>query len=232
MELRNEEIRVFDFSTKERREYAPQVVEGENSRTIEGYAIVFNSESRVLYDVKAKRYFIETIRPEAATPAFLAEQDIKFLYNHDVNRLLGRSFLGYGTLSYEVDTYGVKFRLELPKTELGDEVLELIRRGDLFGCSFAFTYGQRGYKDSVVDGIVHREVKAFGRVNDFSVVVDPAYYATYVGTRSLPEEEEAQEEAENEPQEGTDESREKDNKKSWSAALEAELQRINDLKIY
>lgn len=181
-----EEIRVFDFSG-ENREYAPRIVEGENSRRVEGYSIVFNQRSRILYDKEKKKSFVEIIEPRAVTKEFLDQQDIKFLFNHDSNHILGRSIFGYGTLSYEIDDYGVKYSLELPNTTDGSDVLELIRRGDIFGCSFAFLYDKDGVVDAKKGGENLRTIIKFARISDFSIVVDPAYWGTFVSARAFVE---------------------------------------------
>jgi HK97 family phage prohead protease len=185
------EIRCYDFR-KENREYAPHLAE-ENSRIVEGYAIVFNQPSRQLYDKASRKVFTEIIDPRAITKAFLDEQDVKMLFNHSNDKLLARSTYGYGTLSYEVDKYGVKYRFEMPNTATGNEVLEMIRRGDVWGCSFAFTYAKDGIRDEKKNSRNYRTVIQMASVDDFSIVVDPAYLGTYVSTREFhaPEEEPA-----------------------------------------
>lgn len=210
--MENQEIRVYDFS-REHREYAPHL-SGEG-RSVEGYAIVFNQSSRVLYDRERKRYFTEVIDPAAVSMDFLNAQDIKLNFNHDNGRLLARSIFGEGSLSFEIDEYGVRYRAELPDTSVGNDVLELIRRGDIFGCSFAFTYDSKGVRDEVKDGECRRTVTAFRSINDFSIVVDPAYWGSYVTTRSF---------------EGVDEGKKDINPAVFSASDEAELQAIVSLK--
>ena len=205
-----EEIRVFDFSG-ENREYAPRIVEGENSRRVEGYSIVFNQRSRILYDKEKKKSFVEIIEPRAVTKEFLDQQDIKFLFNHDSNHILGRSIFGYGTLSYEIDDYGVKYSLELPNTTDGSDVLELIRRGDIFGCSFAFLYDKDGVVDTKKGGENLRTIIKFARISDFSIVVDPAYWGTFVSARAFVE-------PEPEPKHA-----------HFPASCEAELEMLNNL---
>ena len=191
MNERLREIRCYDFR-KENREYAPHLAE-ENSRIVEGYAIVFNQQSRKLYDKATKKVFTEVIDPRAITNAFLADQDIKMLYNHSNDMLLARSTFGIGTLQYEVDEYGVKYRFEMPNTSVGNDVLELIRRGDVFGCSFAFSYAKDGVRDEKKNGQNYRTVIQMASISDFSIVVDPAYLGTYVSTREFhaPDEEPA-----------------------------------------
>lgn len=188
MEKEIREIRCYDFS-KENREYAPHLAD-ENSRIVEGYAIVFNQASRKLFDKASKKVFTETIDPRAVTRLFLDDQDIKMLYNHSNDMLLARSTFGIGTLSYEIDDYGVKYRFEMPNTSVGNDVLELIRRGDVWGCSFAFTYAKDGIRDEKRNGQNYRTVIQMASISDFSIVVDPAYLGTYVSTRefSAPEE--------------------------------------------
>ena len=108
------------------------------SRTITGYAILFDSPSAPLWsdDESEAR---EVIAPEAITKEVLDGCDIKFTMYHDRQLILGRSNKGAGTLEYFVDEKGVGFNLELPKSPNGDEALELVSRGDISGCSFAFT---------------------------------------------------------------------------------------------
>ena len=185
-----QEVRTFDFSAEEARALAPRL--GEDGRTVEGYAIVFNQLSRKLYDRASRRSFTEVIEPRAVSMDFLDRQDIKLNYNHDNTQLLGRSRAGSGTLSYEIDEYGVRYRCELPDTTLGRDVAELIRRGDIFGCSFAFTYDPAGVRDEKRDGQNLRTVSSFASISDFSIVCDPAYFGTTVSTRDFdaPEKEE------------------------------------------
>ena len=183
------EVRCYDFR-KENREYAPHLAE-EGSRIVEGYAIVFNQPSRRLYDKASKKIFTETIDPRAVTKAFLDEQDIKMLFNHSNDMLLARSTYGFGTLSYEIDDYGVKYRFEMPNTSIGNDLLELIKRGDISGCSFSFRYAVDGVRDEKKNNQNYRTVIQMAAVDDFSIVVDPAYMGTFVCTRefSAPNEE-------------------------------------------
>lgn len=73
---------------------------GEND-VIEGCAIVFNSISNVLYDKDKKRFFREVIAPEAITQELIDNSDIKFLINHNKDRMVARRKNGQGSLSVE-----------------------------------------------------------------------------------------------------------------------------------
>lgn len=165
----------------------PTVIE--NTRTIYGYAIVFEKESRVMFDVQKKRFFVEVIKRGAVTDDDLKGWDIKALMEHDKSRLLARSFNGSGTLQLSVDDYGVKYSFDAPKTVEGDNALEMIRRRDIFGSSFAYVADEKVNVSYTKrnDGILFREVKKLNRMFDVAPVSDPAYFGTDVNVRSLNE---------------------------------------------
>lgn len=166
---------------------APRVIGENGSRIIEGYAVVFEKESRMMFDFWKGETFVEIIKRGAVTNEDLAKWDIKALMEHDKSRLLARSFHGKGSLSLSVDDYGVKYRFEAPNTVDGDTALELIGRRDIFGSSFAFTADEK--KDVKYtkrnDGSQLREVTKLSGMYDVSVVTDPAYFGTDVTARSL-----------------------------------------------
>lgn len=163
----------------------PQIVDAER-RTIEGYAVVFEKESRILFDKTKKRFFVEVIKRGAVSNEDLKSWDIKALAEHDSSRLLARSVAGKGSLSLSVDDYGVKYRFEAPHTSDGDTVLELVKRGDLFGSSFAYIALDKNIKyERRADGTLHREVDKILRMFDVSIVSDPAFFGTDVQARSL-----------------------------------------------
>ena len=109
---------------------------------IEGYSIVFNRESEMLYDPKNKRFFIEVISPEAVNQELIQRSDIKMLIDHSKSQMLARSRYGEGSLELSIDDYGLKFRFEIPDTQQGQFIREMVKRGDYQGCSFAFTDGK------------------------------------------------------------------------------------------
>lgn len=123
----------------ETRAYIDQIND-EQSRTITGRAIVFDSPSRVLMNSKGKPY-TEYVRSSAITQELIDNSDIIFNYNHDNTRMLARSIQGKGTLNVELRDDGVYFSFEAPDTELGNEILWHLRHGNLFDCSFCFSIG-------------------------------------------------------------------------------------------
>lgn len=163
---------------------APKV-SGE-SRTIEGYAIVFGQESEVLFDKAKKRRFIEVIQPGAVTQELLQRSDVKALLEHNAQRMLARSYNGKGTLTLTVDSHGVKYRFDAPATPDGDYSVEMVKRGDLFGSSFAYATSEKNVRyEKRSDGMLMRYVDKIEWIGDVSIVSDPAYMGTDVSVRSL-----------------------------------------------
>lgn len=154
-----------------------------DNRHIEGYAIVFNSLSNDLGG------FREIIEQGAITDELINNSDIVCLMNHDIKKgLLARSYHGRGSLKLDIDEHGLHYSFEAPKTALGDEVLEGIRRGDIAKCSFAFVCGEDNWtKDE--NGEYIRHVKKIKNLYDVSLVYHPAYEETEVkaDTRGLDE---------------------------------------------
>ena len=163
------------------------------SRHIEGYAIVFNSLSNNLGG------FREIIEQGAITDELIKNSDILCLMNHDIKKgVLARSYQGRGSLKLDIDEHGLHYSFEAPKTALGDEVLEGIRRGDISKCSFAFVCGEDNWDKDEKTGEYIRHVKKIKNLYDVSLVYHPAYEETEVkaDTRGL-DELKAQEEANN-----------------------------------
>ena len=146
-----------------------EIVANEESRTVEGYAIVFNSLSEDLGG------FREQILPEAVD-GVLERSDVLALLNHDKSKgVLARSRYGKGSLTLEIDEKGLKYRFEAPHTALGDEVLEYLRRGEITSSSFAFTINEDIWEKTGEEYI--RTIKSFKQLYDVSPVFEPAYQA-------------------------------------------------------
>lgn len=168
--------------------------EGE-PRRIEGYAIRFNEPSAPLGRSADGTVWREIITPEAVTRGLLDSSDILMTLFHERTRILARSKKGAGTLEYDIDGEGVRFRFTPPATADGEMALELVQRGELDGCSFIFS---TRYDDSKC---VEREItadnkgvktglarvkKIFG-IYDFTLTPSPAYPSTSVAARDLTE---------------------------------------------
>ena len=162
-----------------------EVREGEgDSRVLKGKAVCFN-EVTTLWDGK---YYVEKeiISPTCITEEFLREQDVKLNLLHNRNESIARNNKGVGTLKFELREDGLYWEAEMPKCDLGDRALELVRNKTYTGCSFEF-YPEE-YTEAVTtlaDGreevtITHTK---FRSLSALTIALDPAYQGTSVSER-------------------------------------------------
>ena len=149
-----------------------------DSRKVEGYASVFNSRSKDLGG------FTEIIDPSAFA-GVIERSDVLALLNHDKDRgVLARSRNGVGSLQLEIDERGLHYSFEAPHTALGDELIEGLKRGDIYTSSFSFKVsGDKWEKEE--DGRYLRTITQIDRLFDVSPVYNAAYEDTSVAMRSL-----------------------------------------------
>ena len=156
-----------------------------DDRIVEGYAVVFNSRSNELWDF-GDGTFVEVIERDAITPELVASSDVKALLYHNRERVLGRSNKGEGSLTLELDDHGLKYRFMAPRTADGDTAVELVKRGDISGSSFAFTVATGGSRmEEQADGTVLRTITKISGLYDITLTPDPAYSDTSVAVREM-----------------------------------------------
>lgn len=146
----------------------------EESRMVTGYAAVFDSDSEDLGG------FIEQIERGAFKEA-IERSDVRALFNHDDNFILART--ASGTLKLYEDERGLKYEFEAPKTTAGNDLLEMIKRGDISQSSFGFTVEEDDWSNR--DGMAFRKIKKVKRLYDVSPVTFPAYPEASVAVRKL-----------------------------------------------
>lgn len=152
--------------------------EEDGNRRIIGLAIPYNQETVIA------GAFREMIRSGACSKT-LQESDQHAYWNHDNNCVLGRR--GAGTLKLEETAEGVRFEIILPNTEDGNRAYELIKRGDVTGCSFGFQYVPGKFTRHVPKSsgelplIEIHEMKLF----EISLTSRAAYQTTEVEARSM-----------------------------------------------
>ena len=152
----------------------------EESRHVEGYALLFDKDSKPMWGGD----LIERIAP-TALDGVLERSDVLCLMNHDESRgVLARSRMGEGSLTLTVDEKGLRYAFDAPKTALGDELIEALRRGDIAESSFAFTV-ERDNWERMEDGTYKRTIVQIGQLYDVSPVYYPAYEDTTVALRSM-----------------------------------------------
>ena len=140
---------------------------------ISGHAAVFNEFAEIMG-------FRERILPGAFTAA-IKRDDVRALFNHDANFVLGRN--KSGTLRMSEDEQGLAIEVDLPDTQLiRDMVQEPINRGDVSQMSFAFRVLEEEWRhfDDKPD---ERDIKEV-RLYDISPVTYPAYEGTDVALAS------------------------------------------------
>ena len=168
---------------------------GSESRTIEGYVLKFGVRSVLLHDWWNPYY--EILEPGCVTREMLDKCNIPLTMFHDRELVIARSKNGKGTLSYTVDGLGTQFNADVARTADGDKALELVRRGDLAGCSFVYstdemdpeavTYEASGEKDADGNDILLRHVWRIDSITDFTLTGNAAYGQTECVAREAPD---------------------------------------------
>lgn len=168
-----------------------------DSRRVDGRPIIFGVRSHNLVPWCDDRIVYEVLEPGCISHELIQRSDILLNINHStrVTDILGRRRNGKGTLDLALRESYVEAGCELPQTNCANDTLELIKRGDISGMSFAF---RDNWQDSengvsyertneVVDGKVVwiRHVKQITELRDVSIVTNPAYEQTSVVTREM-----------------------------------------------
>lgn len=164
-EMPNEkETRTFTFKLEARDDENP---------LISGHAAVFNEEADIgFFKEKIKRgAFAESIQVD----------DVRALFNHDPNHVLGRNKAG--TLKLQEDRKGLAIEIVPPDTQFARDLLISVKRGDISQMSFGFQVQEDSWKhgeDGAPDVRTLKKVRLF----DVSPVTFPAYVGTDVAVRS------------------------------------------------
>ena len=149
-----------------------------NGRTVSGYAIRFNEDSAFMG-------FTERINPSALPASMLENADIFAYFNHDWSKVLART---PNSLKLDLRNDGLYYEFEAPNTQDGNDLLEHIKRGEMYGTSFAFSLPEDGSGEvwtKQEDGTYMREIIMFDALYEISPVYTPAYPTTSVSARCL-----------------------------------------------
>lgn len=151
-----------------------RVVSENGATRATGYAARYGMLSRDLGG------FREMIQPGTFSRALREKQDVSALINHDPNRLMART--SSGTLTLNEDEKGLRFDFTLPDTTYARDLAEMMKRGDMTKCSFAFRTVTDQWRK--VDGQVVRELQDVD-LFDVSIVTEPAYPDTEASLRMI-----------------------------------------------
>lgn len=152
-------------------------------KTVSGYAARYGVLSNMLNG------FRERIQRGAFDAVLRTSPDVVATFNHDVNKVLGRT---PKTLRLSSDAAGLRFECDLPNTTYAADLEESLKRGDMNGCSFAFgklEADDQDFAEEQVDegNVMVRTIRNFRSLLDVSIVTTPAYPGTSVALRSLDE---------------------------------------------
>ena len=145
----------------------------DGKKLIRGHAAVFNSETDL-------GWFRERIAPGAFSES-IGKDDVRALFNHDENFILGRNTAG--TLTMREDERGLYVEIDPPDTQVGRDLVTSIERGDISQMSFGF----QTIKDSwETEENAAKDLRTLEKVKlwDVSPVTFPAYQETDVAVRS------------------------------------------------
>ena len=154
-----------------------QKEDGKKGRVITGYASKFETWSEPIYG-----WFKEQIARGAFDKTDMS--DVIMVFNHDISGVLARTTSG--TLTLSVDETGLRFEFESPETTLGNDMLELVGRGDISKCSFKFVVEADEWRYADEKNKLEydeRTVKSISKLYDVSLVTYPAYKDTEASVR-------------------------------------------------
>jgi uncharacterized protein len=142
-----------------------------------GHAAVFNSPTQIYRDM------YEQIAPGAFARALQEKQDVRALFNHDPNFVIGRT--KSGTLFVREDSKGLAIEINPPDTTWAKDLQTSIQRGDIDQMSFGFRTKKDQFEERVIEGqkVILRTLIDVD-LCDVSPVTFPAYPDTDIHSRS------------------------------------------------
>jgi len=152
----------------------------DDDMVIAGHASVFDTPADL-------GWFVETVKP-GAFKRTIVDDDVRALFNHDPNFVLGRKSPDGGavgdTLRLSEDSRGLYFEVDPPDTQWAIDLSKSIRRRDITQCSIGFY--ARSVDIRIVNGVYHRDLTDV-QLFDVSPVTFPAFDSTDVSVRTAQE---------------------------------------------
>lgn len=170
--MNNKLIELKSDSPKEIRSYNFELRANKETPEIVGYSAVFDELSEDLGG------FREKIRKGAFSETIQGD-DVRALFNHDPNYVLGRTT--NETLFLEEDDKGLKIKITPPDTQWARDLIFSVARGDISQMSFGFETLVDEWDES---GTIPIRTLVKTKLYDVSLVTYPAYPQTSASVRS------------------------------------------------
>ena len=151
--------------------------EPDEAPTIAGYAAVFDSPA-------SNGLWTETLDPHCFDNVLASNPDVRALWNHNADFVLGRTTAN--TLTLSLDARGLNYKVDPPNTTVANDLMISMRRKDVTGSSFGFIVLRDQWTDNP-DGSITRRILEIDQLLDVSPVTYPFYGKTSAQLRSLPE---------------------------------------------
>lgn len=183
-----------------------EIREENGKRRLEGYFAVFDQP----YEVYPG--WIETIAPGAFSRALASGQDVKVLWNHNPDIVLGST--GNKTADLREDQRGLFGGTDINEQDQdAKNAYARVDRGDVNGCSFGFEIS-RMEESWDEDGTYRTRILEVSPLYEVSPCTFPAYAQTSITSRAQEQLEAAREKLEN---------ARKERKNQWRESMKARL---------
>jgi HK97 family phage prohead protease len=159
------------MTTTIERRFSAEIRASANGRKLEGYAAVFNVQTRIAD-------WLEIIAPGAFSASLAGGRDVLALADHDETKVLART--ASGALRLAEDTRGLAFDMTLPDTSQARDIIALVESRNAGGMSFGFMVPVGGEE-------WRGERRTLKRVDLYEISVvsaHPAYPSTTVHARN------------------------------------------------
>ncbi len=194
--MANNETHSAEIEGQEKRNYVPYqglrlevraAAEGEESRTIGGYAVKYNTPV-LIRDRWGDKYLEEIAAgcfDESLSRCKEDGSEIKALWNHDTSKPLGST--KNGTLRFNTkDTTGLNYDIDLPNNTWGNDIRESVQRGDVDGSSFGFICTEDVWSKVQHDGEeIYKRSIVKAELREVSPCTFPAYDSSKISCRSF-----------------------------------------------
>lgn len=172
---------VVHFRSMVPADIQPVTIKREDGKptVVTGYGAVFYRADNPGTEYWLYNDLVERIGRTSFDRALREKDDVRALFNHDVNQIMGRS--SSGTLRLSVDDIGLRYEFDLPDSPNGQNLLQSLERKDVTGSSFSFDLLKTQYSEEN-DYFVRETLDV--RLYDVGPVTFPAYTAATAGLRA------------------------------------------------